>query len=162
MDLFIGTRKPKMTDNQLRTWNHLGLFNAQNVASLTNAPRRLVPVDDKRYPLEVRVRSFLDANCAQCHRPNGVAGYFDARFKTPLAQQRLIDGPLAEARGDPQARVVKPGELSHSVLYARIDRLGNLQMPPLGRNVVDSNAVNAVDEWIGGLPKNTAPASESR
>ena len=150
-----------MTDNQLRTWNHLGLFNPQNESSLTNAPR-LVNVDDKKYPPEYRVRSYLDANCSQCHRPNGVGGYFDARFKTPLAQQRLIDGPLAESRGDPDGRVVKPGELSHSVLYARINLLGNLQMPPLARNVVNTNAVEAAGEWISGLPKISAPPSKFR
>lgn len=151
--------KTGVTDNQLRTWNHIGLFNSQDETSLTNAPR-LVRVDDKKYPLEYRVRSYLDANCAQCHRPNGVAGYFDARFKTPLAQQRLIDGPLADLMGDSDARVVRPGELSHSVLYARINRVGNLQMPPLARNLVNTNAVDAVDEWINDLSHNSAPVKK--
>jgi uncharacterized repeat protein (TIGR03806 family) len=147
-----------VTDNQLRTWNHLGLFNLQNEISLTNSPR-LVAVDDRKYPLEYRVRSYLDANCAQCHRPSGIAGYFDARFNTPLTQQRLIDGPLADTMGDPDARVMQPGELAHSVLYARINRIGNLQMPPLARNVVNTNAVNVIAEWINSLRQNSgAPA----
>ncbi|HWD91961.1 MAG TPA: PQQ-dependent sugar dehydrogenase [Verrucomicrobiae bacterium] len=142
-----------VTDNQLRTWNHLGLFSTpQDEASLTNAPR-LVSVDDTHYSLSDRVRSYLDSNCAQCHRPNGVAGYFDARFSTPLAQQRLLDGPVANQMGDSAARVIKPGDLSKSILYARINRLGNLQMPPLARNLVDTNAVNAVTEWIKSLPR---------
>ena len=100
-----------VTDNQLRTWNHIGLFtNAPDEASITNVPR-LVHVDDTNYPPEYRVRSYLDANCAQCHRPNGVAGYFDARFSTPLAAQRLINGPLANSLGDANNRVVKPRRL---------------------------------------------------
>jgi uncharacterized repeat protein (TIGR03806 family) len=146
-----------VTDNQLRTWNHLGLFNAQDEATLTNAPR-LVHVDDTNYPPEIRVRSYLDANCAQCHRPNGVEGYFDARFSTPLSRQRLIDGPLANTLGDPNARVIKPRDLSKSVLYARINRLGNLQMPPLARNVVNTNAVNTFGEWINNLSPTANPA----
>lgn len=149
-----------ITDNQLRTWNHIGLFNAQDEASLTNAPR-LVSVDDARYPLEYRVRSYLDSNCAQCHQPNGAAGYFDARFSTPLAEQRLIDGPLANSLSDPDARVISPGDLSNSVLYERINRLGALQMPPLARNVVNTNAVNAVAEWIKSLPRNVRPAKKT-
>jgi uncharacterized repeat protein (TIGR03806 family) len=144
-----------VTDNQLRTWNHVGLFNAQNEASLTNAPR-LARMDDPKYSLEYRVRSYLDVNCAQCHRPNSVAGYFDARFSTPLAEQGLIDGPLADTMGGPDARIVRPGDLSHSVLYARINRVGNLQMPPLARNLVNTNAVNAVAEWINSLLQNSA------
>jgi uncharacterized repeat protein (TIGR03806 family) len=139
-------------DNQLRAWNHIGLFNAQDEASLTNVPR-LVHVDDTNYPPEYRARSYLDANCAQCHRPNGVAGYFDARFSTPLSEQRLIDGPLANSLGDPEARVVSRGDLAKSVLYQRINRVGNLQMPPLARNVIDTNAVNTVAEWIKNLPR---------
>lgn len=140
-----------VTDNQLRTWNHLGLFSTrQDEAALTNAPR-LVAVDDRNYSLTDRVRSYLDSNCAQCHRPNGVAGYFDARFSTPLAQQRLLDGPVANEMGDPAARVIKPGDVSKSILYARINRVGNLQMPPLARNLVNTNAVDAVAEWIKSL-----------
>ncbi len=146
-----------VTDNQLRTLNHLGLFNAQDEASLTNVPK-LVHVDDTNYPPEYRVRSYLDANCAQCHRPNGVAGYFDARFSTPLAKQRLIDGPLANSLRDANMRVVKPRDLARSVLYARIHLTGNLQMPPLARNVVNTNAIETVAEWIDHLPR-TEPAA---
>ncbi len=147
-----------VTDNQLRTWNHLGLFtNALDEASLTNVPK-LVHVDDTNYTAEIRVRSYLDANCAQCHRPNGVAGYFDARFRTPLGAQRLINGPLANSLGDANNRVIKPRDLSKSVLFARINRLGDIQMPPLARNVADTNAINSVAQWIESLPGSTEPA----
>jgi mono/diheme cytochrome c family protein len=128
----------------------------QDENSLRNVPR-LVSVDDTNYPIEYRARSYLDANCAQCHRPNGVGGYFDARFSTPLAEQRLVDGPLANSMGDPSARVVKPGDVSKSALYARINRLGNLQMPPLARNVVNTNGVAVIAEWIKSLPSASGP-----
>jgi len=148
-----------ITDNQLRTWNHIGLFtNALDETSITNVPK-LVHVDDTNYTAEYRVRSYLDANCAQCHRPNGVAGYFDARFRTPLAAQRLINGPLANSLGDANNRVIKPGDLSKSVLFARLNRLGDLQMPPLARNVTDTNAISTVAEWIEKLPSGTEPAT---
>jgi len=141
-----------VTDNQLRSWNHIGLFSTnQDEAILTNVPK-LVRVDDTNYPPELRIRSYLDANCAQCHRPNGVAGYFDARFRVPLAAQRLINGPLANSLGNANNRVVKPGDLSKSVLFARINRIGDLQMPPLARNEVDTNAIKTVAEWIRHLP----------
>lgn len=141
-----------VTDNQLRAWNHLDLFTtAQNETTITNIPR-LVRVDDKNYPVEYRVRSYLDANCAQCHRPNGVAGYFDARFSTPLRYQRLVNGPLANSMGNSSTRVIRAGDISKSVLYARINRVGDLQMPPLARNVINTNAVNAVAEWINSIP----------
>ncbi len=53
-----------VTDNQLRTWNHLGLFNSPlDESSLSTIPA-LVRVDDKTASLEARARSYLDANCA--------------------------------------------------------------------------------------------------
>lgn len=141
-----------VTDNQLRTWNHLDLFTTpQNETNLINLPH-LVSVEDTNAPLDLRVRSYLDANCAQCHRANGVAGYFDARFSTPLRYQRLVDGPVENSLGNPAARVVRAGDVSKSILYARINRTGNLQMPPLARNLINTNAVNAVAAWINSIP----------
>lgn len=150
-----------VTDNQLRTWNRLGLFKTTlDEESLTNVPA-LVRVNDTNFPVEYRVRSYLDANCSQCHRPNGVVGYFDARFSTPLAKQKLIDGPVANPMNDPLSQVVTPGDLPHSLLHTRINRVGNLQMPPLARNLIDTNAVQAVAEWIKGLPRSANTTASS-
>jgi mono/diheme cytochrome c family protein len=148
-----------VTDNQLRTWNHLGLFDSPlDENTLTNFPA-LASVTDTNYPVEYRVRSYLDSNCSQCHRPNGAATYFDARFSTPLEKQKLIDGPIIEPMGDLLAHVITAGDVPHSALHTRINRVGALQMPPLARNVIDSNAVNAVAEWIKSLP--TKPVAKS-
>jgi hypothetical protein len=46
-------------------------------------------LSDSSASREVRVRSYLDANCAHCHRPGGVPALFDARFSTPLSAQNL-------------------------------------------------------------------------
>jgi mono/diheme cytochrome c family protein len=111
----------------------------------------LVRVNDRSAPLEHRVRSYLDANCAQCHRPNGAAGYFDARFDTPLAEQGLIHGRLAKTMDIAGAEVVCPGDVSRSVLYQRVHMTGELQMPPLARNQLDQDALDVLGEWIKGL-----------
>ena len=146
------------TDNQLRTWSRLGLFGAPlDDAAIAAAPA-LVPLDDPHASLEVRARSYLDANCAQCHRPNGAAGYFDARYDTPLAEQGLVDGRLAKIFGDERARVVCPGDLEHSALYQRMHVTGELQMPPLAKNVVDETATGVLGQWIQSLQPPTASA----
>lgn len=150
-----------VTDNQLRTWNHLDLFKSPlDEKTLTNIPA-LVSVTDTNFPIEYRVRSYLDSNCSQCHRPNGAATYFDARFSTPLAKQKLIDGPLAGPRLDPLSRVVTAGDVIHSVLYARINRVGTLQMPPLARNLIDTNAVKVVADWINTLPREATATADA-
>jgi hypothetical protein len=55
--------------------------------------------------------------------------------------------------GVPGAAVVVPGELNRSMLFLRMNALGENQMPPLARNLVDSHAVQVVGHWIRSLPR---------
>ena len=106
--------------------------------------------------LEIRARSYLDANCAQCHLPGGVRASFDARFTTPLAQQNLIYGQPFDTINGPTDRYIRPKELAHSLTYERASRVGALQMPPLAKNVTDAAAMQVIAAWIDSL--NPAPA----
>jgi regulation of enolase protein 1 (concanavalin A-like superfamily) len=115
-----------------------------------------VSVTDTHAPLELRVRSYFDANCSQCHRPGGAEAFFDARFETPLARQGFINGPVANPLGIPGAKIVVPQDPERSTLLHRISILGELQMPPLARNVDDTNAINVVTQWINSLPLKVA------
>ncbi len=108
-------------------------------------------------PLETRVRSYLDANCAQCHRPNGVQGNWDARFDTPLANQNILNGPVFNNLGIANAKEVAPGDLAHSIMYLRLQTNSAIKMPPLARNVVDTNAVAALAQWIGAFVPGALP-----
>ena len=73
-----------VSDNELREWNHLGLFATPlREADIKDLPRLAAPGDESR-SLEDRARSYLDANCSQCHRPGGTVAGFDARYDTPL------------------------------------------------------------------------------
>jgi mono/diheme cytochrome c family protein len=141
-------------DNQLRAWRHAALFeNAPPERSLASLPK-LAAVDDASAPLEHRVRSYLDANCAQCHRPGGARGGFDARFEVPLSRQGLIGEKLVAADvGVPNAAVVEPGSLERSMIYLRMNRRRDVfNMPPLASNHVDHDALAVIAEWIQSLP----------
>src|SRR6185369_1398150 len=125
-------------DNQLRTWNHIGLLNP--AISEANIPTyaKLSPMSDNSATPEQRVRSYLDANCMQCHRPNGVQAHFDARYDTPLGNQGIIDGLLRDTTGIPGAKVVAPQSLSQSMMYLRMNSTNPaFMMPPLARHVID-------------------------
>jgi hypothetical protein len=109
-------------------------------------------VTDTNVSLELRVRSYLDANCAQCHRPGGVYAFLDMRYTTPLASQGLIQGPTHLFITDTNDRAIVPMDLPHSLVHNRANRVGQFQMPPLAKNLVDSNAVAVIAAWINSLP----------
>lgn len=142
-----------IADNQLRALNHVGLFTPALSEADIPTYLSLVPASNTSSPLETRVRSYVDANCAQCHRPSGVAeAYWDARFDTPLANQGIIDGPLVSNFGIRDASVLTPGSLATSMLYLRTNITGTNQMPPLARNTVDQQNVSLLVSYIESLP----------
>jgi uncharacterized repeat protein (TIGR03806 family) len=140
------------TDNQLRTWNHLGLFEPQlEEARLSSYPVLAAPGDHGR-SLEDRARSYLDANCAHCHRPGGTVAAFDARYDTPPAQQGLIDGPVLIDEGLDGARVIAPRDIWRSVLFLRVNTVEGMKMPPLAHQELDRASIALLSEWINSLP----------
>ena len=142
-----------VTDNQLRTLNHLGLFNPGiDEGGITNYAQ-LVSVTNQNATLVNRVRSYIDANCAQCHRPSGPGPSFDARYDTALTNQSIIFGSVIGNLGVDNAHVVNPHDIWRSMLYQRANSLvTGVKMPPLARNLVDSNAMAVVAAWINSLP----------
>ena len=150
-DLFY--TKTGLLANQLESWNHIGLFNQQiNVAGL---PQILTSKNlyDTSASLEDRALSYLDANCASCHRPQGgPRSTFDLRLNIPLAQSGLINAPVIEDLGIPGARVIVPGDPDRSILYQRLSQVGTaVAMPPLAKNKLDADAVSMIRQWIQGM-----------
>jgi uncharacterized repeat protein (TIGR03806 family) len=141
-----------VTENELVHWNRMGLFspalNPLEVASYAT----LAKADDKTRSLEDRARSYLDANCAQCHRPGGTVANFDARYQTPLAAQNLIDGPVLIDQGIDRPRVVSPHDPWRSLLIRRTDTNDDTRMPPIARRTIDTRGVALLREWTLSLP----------
>jgi uncharacterized repeat protein (TIGR03806 family) len=141
-----------VTDNELRTWNHLGLFAPAFKDEAVREFAALAPADDTARSLQDRARSYLDANCAQCHRPGGTVANFDARYDTPLDKQGLIDGPVLIDQGIDRPRVVSPHDIWRSIAYMRVDTVGDIRMPPLARETIDQKGVQLLGEWINSMP----------
>ena len=150
------------TANQLATFNHIQAFD-QNLAEeelpglLTSAPSAQESLD-----LELRARSYLDANCSYCHRPGtGNRGAFDARLSTPLAAQNLIEGNVSNGMGIPGAKVIVPQDTGKSTVFQRMKTLhSGFAMPPLAKNVVDTAGVRLIGEWIMSLDPDSIPQLE--
>jgi hypothetical protein len=76
----------------------------------------------------------------------------DARYDTPLTNQNIINAILAKANlGDPDTRVVVPKDIWRSLLYYRMNTTNELKMPSLARNLIDTNAVQVMGDWINSL-----------
>lgn len=141
-----------VSDNELRAWNHIGLFDAQlSDAEIARLPK-LAAADDTSRSLQDRARSYLDANCAHCHRPGGTVASFDARYDTPLAQQGLIDGTLVYDLQIDHSRVISPHDIWRSIAFMRADSNGDIRMPPLARETIDARGVALLREWILSMP----------
>jgi len=138
--------------NQLEAWNDLQLFTPSLTDTDPATLPRLAAADDTSRSLEDRARSYLDANCAQCHRPGGTVAYFDARYPTPRDRQNIVDGPVLIDEGIDHPRVVAPHDIWRSIAYMRVNTLDDIKMPPLARETIDGAGVRLLGAWIDSLP----------
>ncbi len=116
---------------------------------------RLVDPYAETADLTLRARSYLHANCAQCHvGAGGGNAQLELDFATPLEQTKLLDArPLHHSFGLEDPRVVAPGHPERSVLLHRLAIRSAGQMPQLATGVVDAQAVELFRRWIAQLPE---------
>ncbi len=147
------------TDNQLRTWNYLGMFNPAIVES-NIATYAAVNVTNTSLSLVHRAKSYVDVNCGFCHRPGGVSqAAWDGRFDTSITNQNIVNATALNALGIADARIIRSGSITQSVMRARMNSIGGPAMPPLAKTTVDTNAVALFDSWI--LSLTNAPCFET-
>jgi mono/diheme cytochrome c family protein len=140
-------------ENRLVAWDRMAMFRPGFVTGKVASYPRLTSLADSSASLEAKVRSYLDSNCAHCHRPDGVRSRFDARFETAPDAQGLICGTPQGALGIAGAQLVAPKDVSRSIVHRRLESLEPAtRMPPLARNRRDEAALDAIRAWIEGLP----------
>jgi uncharacterized repeat protein (TIGR03806 family) len=150
----LGVKTRQFNRDIIDAWNRLGLFDPSPTEPLAPGDFLARP-DDTSRSLEDRARSYLDVNCANCHRPGGTVAYFDARYDKPLEQQGLINGPVLIDEGIDHAHIIAPNDIWRSILYLRANTAEAFKMPPLARQTVDRAGMALLRQWIeslGGRP----------
>jgi uncharacterized repeat protein (TIGR03806 family) len=139
------------TANQLDRLEAMGVFSTTAPLPATRTP--LPSPSDTTASLEQRARSYLHANCAFCHRPQGPGrGAADLRFSRTLKGTRLCEGiPETGDLGIADAKLVVPGDPSRSLISVRMHRTDDARMPPIASAIVDPTGTSVVDAWIESL-----------
>jgi cytochrome c551/c552 len=137
--------------NQIAKLTQLGLFEA--------APKDMTGYPDplaSDATLEERARSYIQSNCAICHRPGGEFSSIDMRYATTLADSKLCDKVERDAGKVPDYRLT-PGKPAESTMSFRMHTLEMTRMPQIASLVVDLKGTQLVDDWIAALPTDACP-----
>jgi len=139
---------PDATDNQLRSWNHIALFTT-DIGDHAQYEALADPADATA-SLDARARSYLDVNCAMCHRPTGPTPVdMDLRFGVAEGSMRLFGvASTNPANGLPGTLRAAAGTHTASDFWDRMGRMDEYAMPPLGRNLPDESARTLLADWI--------------
>ncbi len=131
--------------HQLMTWNAIDLISRKSHKVKPIGLFRFVIYDrlvdpsDPRASIEDRVMSYLDSNCAHCHRPYVLRSPMDLRWGVADDERHLFD----------TAALTPPQDPLQLALLARIESAdpGN-RMPPVGTAVPDKMASELIRSWL--------------
>ena len=117
----------------------------------------VVDYNDVSKPLDLRVRSYVDSNCAHCHRDGGNAAFATLRFPFHLTENPenlgICVGTSTPFNNIPRGYLVNPGDANGSLLHFAMSTNNSvLMMPRVGRTIVHEEALSLMAEWINSLP----------
>lgn len=115
----------------------------------------LVDYEDTSKSLNLRVRSYFDANCAHCHIDGGYADDFDIRLSftdtESMANLGVCKNAIHFVPGF-SGEIVIPQNPLQSILYYKMSTTNpNFQMPFIGRSIPHQEGLSLVEEWINSL-----------
>jgi uncharacterized repeat protein (TIGR03806 family) len=141
--------------NQLVTLSSIGILDSQITDAQTPNIQTHKAIADDNASIDERARSYLDLNCAYCHRPDNVdnRGQFDLRrFNTIQETGLLTANILSPLNIAPDEEILFQGDATKSILFHRLVSTDpNIMMPPLAKTLVDQPAVDLIQTWINEL-----------
>jgi uncharacterized repeat protein (TIGR03806 family) len=137
--------------NQLNKLAELGYLENAPMSVATTVP----DYNDLSQPLELRARAYLDINCAHCHSEETHCSYRPLRLDFAdtevLSNMGVCIDPDTDLGGD-LGHIIEPGDSRSSVLHFRMNSTDpSVRMPLIGRDIVHSEGVSLIEEWIDSL-----------
>lgn len=141
------------SQNQLAKWVQMGYLENNLPANILTT----VNYKDESQPLDLRARSYVDINCAHCHRNNSHCDYRPMRFAFEESADLVNMGVCVDTQdmaGFPSAlgRIVTPGNINRSMLHHRMGSTDPaVMMPLIGRTLVHEEGLALIEAWINSL-----------
>lgn len=114
-----------------------------------------VDYHDASQPLDLRMRSYLDINCAHCHQDQARCYYRPIRLpfdETNIDSKIGICLTADEEISATLQKIISPGNYSKSIMHYRmISNDESERMPLLGRTIVHDEGVELLQQYISSL-----------
>ena len=133
--------------NQLSKWIDFGYLADNLPSSIVST----VNWEDTTLPLELRVRSYLDINCAHCHSEESYCEYRPLRLAFNENDDDINKGVCVtpDTQIPTYTHIVSSGKIDKSILHFRISSTEEqYRMPLLGRTLQHAEGVRLIEEWI--------------
>ena len=114
----------------------------------------VVDWEDSTQPIDLRMRSYVDMNCAHCHSDLRHCDYRPLRLAYNETDDNTNLGVCVDADTSfpGLSTLIVPGNKNRSVLYYRLNSVQeDERMPLLGRTILHDEALDLVDEWINSI-----------
>jgi len=146
--------------NQVDALSALGVFDVAPSKALGVYP---APSTAASGTLAERARSYMQTNCAICHRAGGVVADVDLRFSNATVLKELCNVQVQRGTGETPALRLVPADPTKSALSFRMHALpqaggnGGPRMPKFGSLVIDAAGTKLIDDWITSIKTCPAP-----
>ncbi len=137
--------------NQLQKWQEVGYLSGTIPDEIVTT----VDWKDTSEPLDLRVRSYLDANCGHCHNDAGHCNYRSMRLTFDKTDEDAFQGicvvPDLPINSQITHIIARSSPLRSAMYYRLNTNEANFMMPMLGRSMLHQEGVDLLEEYIESL-----------
>lgn len=134
--------------NQLQKLIQVGYLENSLPATIIST----VDYSDPTQTLDLRIRSYLDINCAHCHRQDSHCDYRPIRLafsETDDSENMGLCVEPDEFINTALTNIITPSNINRSVMHFRLNSTDeNTRMPLLGRTLVHEEGLQLLEDWI--------------